>query len=90
MSLCCCVQTPKVLMVRPKPIATETPSNSESTPAPDGLPKEEVGTSPENGMLSLASHISDSSLPRDEDLCDDENPEVNLHDFLVQQLKEPK
>ena len=77
-------------MVRPKPVAVESPSSIEPTPAPDGQAKEEVGDSPENGMLSLTSHVSDGSLPRDEDLCDDENPEVNLHDFLVQQLKEPK
>ena len=88
-----CAQPPKVtLMVRPKAVATESPSNSEPTPAPDGLAKEEVGVSPENGMLSVSmtSHVSDSSIPRDEELCDDENPEVNLHEFLIQQLKEPK
>ena len=78
-------------MVRPKPVASESPSNSDPTPTPDGLTEEkEVAAAPENGTLSLTAHTSDSSLPRDEELCDDENPDVNLHDFLVQQLKEPK
>jgi hypothetical protein len=76
------------LLVRQKPLE---PSVQEvSSQSPLTADEENEGVPAENGTISITNQMGEGDFPQDAQLVDDENPSVNLHEFLVQQLQEPK
>ena len=77
------------LLLRQKPPEPPLAEGSQQQPLP--LDEDRDSGPTENGSVSVTGPLGgEGEFNQGAQLVDDENPSVNLHEFLVNQLQEPK